>query len=113
VAGIVDAPLVKSVSAAVTVQEAERRARLSVTVTGPIGALIWVPGAPEPRLALAGTDSVNAPDVTVIWMFESEPSAIESRSPRWTALGASCGSGVEGAAMGCWACALAMTRAAW
>lgn len=64
-AGIVDAPLVKSVSAAVTVQEAERRARLSVTVTGPIGALIWVPGAPEPRLALAGTDSVNAPDVTV------------------------------------------------
>lgn len=64
-AGIVDAPLVKSVSAAVTVQEAERRARSSVTVTGPIGALIWVPGAPEPRAALAGTDSVNAPDVTV------------------------------------------------
>ena len=40
-------------------------ARLSVTVTGPIGAPTVVPGAPEPRLAKPGAVIVSAPDVTV------------------------------------------------
>jgi hypothetical protein len=62
---MVNPPLLKSVCAAVTVQLAEANARASATVHGPIGALIVVPGAPEPRLADTGTVMVRAPDVTV------------------------------------------------
>jgi hypothetical protein len=65
VAGMVFVPLAKLVSETVTVQLAAAKARASVTVDGPIAALIWVPGAPEPRVADAGTLRVSAPDVTV------------------------------------------------
>jgi hypothetical protein len=65
VAGMVCPPLAKLLSATVTVQLALSNARSSVTVDGPTGALMVVPGAPEPRLVDAGTLMVNAPDVTV------------------------------------------------
>jgi hypothetical protein len=64
-ATMVFAPLAKLVSATVTVQLAEAKALASVTVDGPIGALMVVPGAPEPRVADTGTVMVSAPDVTV------------------------------------------------
>ncbi|MEU8924342.1 hypothetical protein AB0D10_25945 [Kitasatospora sp. NPDC048545] len=82
-AGTVEGPFAKSVADAVTVQEAERRARSSVTLTAPIGALIVVPGAPEPRAALTGTDIDSAPDV-----MENETvvlgSAAAPARPGWT-----------------------------
>src|SRR5579871_2103310 len=70
------APLAKSVSAAVTVQDALSRARLSVTVQGPIAPEMLVPGAPLPRLALAGTLSESAPEVTVnVSVVDGSPGA--------------------------------------
>src|SRR6266496_2633221 len=57
-------PVVKSVADAVAVQEALSRARSSVTVVVPISPVMVVPGAPEPRFAVAGAVIVSAPLVT-------------------------------------------------
>jgi hypothetical protein len=78
VAGMVSAgeppPVVKSVAEVATVQLAETKARSSTTLLAPIGALIVVPGAPEPRSADAGTVMVRAPDVTVkVIVVEGSP----------------------------------------
>src|ERR1700748_1594325 len=58
VAGMVSAgvppPVVQSLEAAVAVHEALSRARSSITVTDPRAPAIVVPGAPLPRLVLAG-----------------------------------------------------------
>src|ERR1700727_2883824 len=68
-AGMVSAgvapPVVQAVEEAVVVQDAESRARLSVTVTAPSEPEIVVPGAPDPRLSEAGAVSASPPEVTV------------------------------------------------
>ena len=68
-AGIVSAgdapPVVNAVEDAIAVQAAASRARLSVTVTVPRAPEIVLPGAPEPRFAVAGALSESAPLVTV------------------------------------------------
>jgi hypothetical protein len=61
VAAMVSVPSLKSVAAAVTVHAALANARASVTLTTPIGALMVVPGAPEPRLAETGTETLSPP----------------------------------------------------
>ena len=61
---VVPAPVVKAVDDAVAVQAALSRARSSVTVIAPISSVMVVPGAPEPRSAVAGAVIVSAPLVT-------------------------------------------------
>src|ERR1700722_12004687 len=66
VSAAVPPPGRKGVEGAAAVQVATRRARLSVTVTVPkaVGPMV-VPGAPDPRLAVAGTVMESRPLLTV------------------------------------------------
>src|SRR5580698_9041526 len=84
VAVMVLAPLMKSVDDAVAVHEALDSARLSVTVTSPIGAPIVVPGAPEPRFAAPGAVIVSAPDVTVHVRVVSGSPLATVAAARWS-----------------------------
>src|SRR5580692_7197929 len=74
----------KSVDDAVAVHEALDSARLSVTVTSPIGAPIVVPGAPEPRFAAPGAVIVSAPDVTVKVRVVSGSPLATVAAARWS-----------------------------
>src|SRR5690348_15796248 len=58
-------PVVKSLDAAVVIQDAVSRARSSVTVTAPRWPVMVVPGAPLPRSAETGADIDSSPEVTV------------------------------------------------
>jgi hypothetical protein len=61
----VPAPVVQAVEAANAVQDADSRARLSVTTTVPRSPEMLVPGPLVPMLAVAGAVNASRPELTV------------------------------------------------